>query len=66
MTQAIRQNMGWSKGGAEQLNRENTQAIARLGYDPNTAPRRPSPEEIGKAAAELFSRIKLHAHTPKS
>ena len=55
----MRANMGWTKEGAEALNRENQQAIARLGYDPNTAPRRPSAEEIGRAAAEIFSRIKL-------
>lgn len=43
----------------EPLNRENTSAVARLGYDPNTAPRRPSPEELSKAAQAIFSKIRL-------
>ena len=59
MTQAIRVNMGWSEEGAKALTRENEQAIARLGYDPNTAPRRPSPEEISQAAQAIFSKIRL-------
>ena len=64
MTQAIRHQLGNTKEGAEALTRENEQAIARLGYDPATAPRRPSPEELHKAAQEIFSRIKLRQ--PKS
>ena len=64
VTQAMRNQMGNTKEGAEALARENEQAIARLGYDPNTAPRRPSPAELHKAAQEIFSRIRLKQ--PKS
>jgi hypothetical protein len=46
----------------EKLTRENTSAFERLGYDPNTAPRRPSPEELGKAAQAIFSKLKLRPH----
>lgn len=59
MTQAIRYNLGFSDEGAKQLTRENGEAIARLGYDPNTAPRHPSPDELHKAALEIFSRIRV-------
>jgi hypothetical protein len=64
VTQAVRVNQGWSEEGAKALNTENASAIARLGYDPNTAPRKPSPEELNKAAAAIFSKIRLK--TPRT
>lgn len=42
----------------EKLNQENTSAFARLGYDPSTEQRRPSPQEMHQAAQSLLARLK--------
>lgn len=42
----------------EKLNQENTSAFNRLGYDPDKVTPKPKPEDVHRAAQQLFARLK--------
>jgi hypothetical protein len=59
VTAALRVN--YAVGGPEhvaQLNKEYSAALTAMKYDPDNAPQRPSPEDVHRAAQQLFARLK--------